>query len=43
MAVVVANDVRVFHDDARAYDFLGDRHPLQGISSRALGKCECRV
>lgn len=42
-AVVVANDVRVFHDIAGAYRFLGDRHPLLGVSSRSLGRLACEV
>ncbi len=43
LAVVVANDVRVFRDLADAYGFLGDSHPLLGVSSRSLGKLACRI
>jgi phosphoglucomutase len=43
LAVVVANDVRVFNDFAGAYKFLGPTHPLSGISSRSLGKLACEV
>lgn len=42
-AVVVANDVRIFNDISGAYDFLGDDHPLLGVSSRSLGKLACQV
>ncbi len=42
-AVVVANDVRVFHDLAGAYGFLGHTHPLLGVSSRSLGKLACEI
>lgn len=43
LSVVVANDVRVFNDLAGTYHFLGDRHPLLGMSSRQLGKLACEV
>ncbi len=43
LAVIVANDVRVFNDFARVYKFLGPTHPLSGISSRSLGKLACEV
>ncbi len=43
LAVVVANDVRVFHDLAGMYGFLGDSHPLLGVSSRSLGKLACEI
>jgi phosphoglucomutase/phosphomannomutase len=42
-AVVVANDVRVFKDIAQIYHFLGDDHPLLGVSSRSLGKLACEI
>ena len=41
--VVVANDVRVFHDLAGVYGFLGHSHPLLGVSSRSLGKLACEI
>jgi phosphoglucomutase/phosphomannomutase len=43
LAVVVANDVRVFHDVAGVYHFLGKNHPLLGVSSRSLGKLACEI
>ena len=43
LAVVVANDVRVFHDLAGVYSFLGNPHPLLGVSSRSLGKLACEI
>lgn len=43
LAVVVANDVRVFHDVAGIYRFLGDHHPLLGVSSRSLGRLACEI
>ena len=43
LAVVVANDVRVFWDIAGTYRFLGDRHPLLGCSSRSLAKLACTI
>ena len=43
LAVVVANDVRVFHDLAGVYGFLGNPHPLLGVSSRSLGKLACEI
>src|SRR6266849_612228 len=43
LAVIVANDVRVFNDFAGVYKFLGSTHPLSGISSRSLGRLACEV
>lgn len=43
LAVVVANDVRVFNDIAGAYHFLGKDHPLLGVSSRSLGRLACEI
>lgn len=43
LAVVVANDVRMFKDIAGTYGFLGDRHPLLGVSSRSLGELACEI
>lgn len=43
LAVVVANDVRVFNDIAEVYYFLGEDHPLLGVSSRSLGKLACEI
>lgn len=43
LAVVVANDVRVFHDVAGRYRFLGGGHPLLGVSSRSLGRLACEI
>ena len=43
LSVVVANDVRVFNDAAGAYAFLGDKHPLVGLSSRALAKLAAEI
>jgi phosphoglucomutase/phosphomannomutase len=43
LAVVVANDVRVFLDIAGVYRFLGPRHPLLGESSRSLAKLACEI
>jgi phosphoglucomutase/phosphomannomutase len=43
LAVVVANDVRVFHDIAGVYKFLGAEHPLVGVSSRSLGQLACEI
>jgi phosphoglucomutase/phosphomannomutase len=43
LSVVVANDVRVFNDFAGVYKFLGESHPLLGISSRSLGRLACEV
>jgi phosphoglucomutase/phosphomannomutase len=40
---VVANDVRVFRDVAGTYAFLGDNHPLLGVSSRSLAKLACEI
>lgn len=41
--VVVANDTREFHDVAGTYAFLGDTHPLLGLSSRSLAKLACEI
>src|SRR5947207_4924023 len=41
LTVVVANDVRVFNDFAGTYKFLGETHPLLGISSRSSVRLEC--
>lgn len=41
--VVVANDVRVFRDNAGVYGFLGSDHPLLGVSSRSLAKLACEI
>jgi phosphoglucomutase/phosphomannomutase len=43
LEVVVANDVRVFRDLAGTYRFLGDTHPLLGVSSRSLAKLACEI
>jgi phosphoglucomutase len=43
LAVVVANDVRVFKDIAGIYHFLGEDHPLVGLSSRWLGRLACEI
>lgn len=43
LAVVVANDVREFHDIAGVYRFLGTAHPLLGVSSRSLAKLACEI
>ncbi len=43
LTVVVANDVRVFNDVAGRYGFLGDDHPLVGMSSRSFGKLACEI
>ncbi len=43
LSVVVANDVRVFTDNAGAYRFLGPRHPLMGVSSRSLARLACEI
>ncbi len=43
LSAVVANDVRVFTDNAGAYTFLGPRHPLLGMSSRVLAKLACEI
>ncbi len=43
LAVVVANDVRIFKDIAGVYEFLGKEHPLLGVSSRSLGKLACEI
>ncbi len=41
--VVVANDVRVFRDIGQTYRFLGEDHPLLGVSSRSLGRLACEI
>ncbi len=43
LAVVVANDVREFHDIAGVYAFLGPQHPMLGVSSRSLAKLACEI
>ena len=43
LCVVVANDVRVFNDNAGVYHFLDDSHPLLGVSSRSLGRLACEI
>jgi phosphoglucomutase len=43
LAVVVANDVRVFNDISGAYSFLEQDHPLLGFSSRAFAKLACEI
>ncbi len=43
LAVVVANDVRLFKDIAGVYRFLGPNHPLLGTSSRSLAKLACEI
>jgi phosphoglucomutase/phosphomannomutase len=43
LTVVVANDVRIFNDLAGTYKFLGNTHPLLGVSSRSLARLACEV
>ena len=43
LTVVVANDVRIFWDNAGRYAFLGDDHPLLGVSARSLGRLACEI
>ena len=43
LSVIVANDVRVFHDIAGVYHFLGSGHPLLGASSRSIAKLACEI
>ena len=43
LCVVVANDVRIFRDIAGAYPFVGEQHPLLGVSSRSLARLACEV
>ncbi len=43
LSVVVANDVRVFADNAGVYRFLGPDHPLRGVSSRSLARLACGI
>ena len=43
LTVVVANDVRLFKDIAGVYGFLGDDHPLLGVSARSLGELACAI
>ena len=43
LTVVVANDVRVFRDMAGTYAFLGEDHPLLGVSSRSLARLACEI
>lgn len=43
LTVVVANDVREFNDIAGVYTFLGNAHPLLGVSSRSLARLACEI
>ena len=43
LAVVVANDVRVFNDVSGIYHFLPEQHPLLGSSSRSFAKLACEI
>ncbi len=43
LTVVVANDVRVFLDNAGRYGFLDKDHPLVGVSARSLGRLACEI
>lgn len=43
LAVVVANDVRVFNDARGVYRFLDGDHPLLGVSARSLARLACEV
>lgn len=43
LSVVVANDVRQFNDIAGVYSFLGNDHPLIGVSSRSLARLACEI
>ena len=43
LCVVVANDVRVFADNAGVYTFLGPHHPMLGVSSRSLARLACEI
>ncbi|MEM7352976.1 MAG: hypothetical protein AAF657_19420 [Acidobacteriota bacterium] len=43
LTVVVANDVRIFLDNAGRYGFLGKEHPLIGVSARSLGRLACEI
>ena len=43
LSIVVANDVRVFHDISGTYSFLGAEHPLLGLSSRSLARFACEI
>ncbi|MEM7585336.1 MAG: hypothetical protein AAF560_18245 [Acidobacteriota bacterium] len=43
LVVVVANDVRVFLDNSGRYTFLGEDHPLIGVSARSLGRLACEI
>lgn len=43
LSVVVANDVRVFWDAGATYSFLGEGHPLLGLSSRKLARLACQI
>ncbi|MDP7033983.1 MAG: hypothetical protein QF752_05775 [Planctomycetota bacterium] len=42
-SVVVACDVRVFQDATGDLAFLGEDHPLLGVSSRSLGRLACEI
>lgn len=43
LAVVVANDVRIFKDHAGVYGFLGPHHPMLDVSSRSLARLACEI
>jgi phosphoglucomutase/phosphomannomutase len=43
LEVVVANDVRVFRDVSGSYGFLGNAHPLLGVSARSLSRLACEI
>lgn len=43
LRVLVGNDVRVFRDVAGTYRFLGDSHPLLGVSARSLARLACEI
>lgn len=43
LQVVVANDVRVFRDISGTYGFLGNDHPLVGVSARSLSRLACEI
>ena len=43
LSVVVANDVRVFADNAGVYAFLGPAHPMLRVSSRSLARLACAI
>jgi phosphoglucomutase/phosphomannomutase len=43
LTVVVAYDTRVFRDISKTYEFLGDDHPVLGLTSRALARQACEI